>query len=119
MKEFTDENMAIVDGQLCNDMIGKICNLARDLSSFYWHLYNTGTDGNKKKYLSMIYDDICLLEVLSNIAIDSAKRRYDTNIEEEMRKIKDRPYLKTENAIIQGDAIVLKKHVIKRVCRKK
>lgn len=108
MYEFTDENMAKVDGQLCNDFIGKICNLARDLQSLYWHLYNTGTEENKQKYLSMMYDDICLLEVLSNIAIDSAKRRYDCNIEAEMKKIKSRPYLKTENAIIQGDAIVFK-----------
>ena len=108
MYEFTDENMAKVDGQLCNDFIGKICNLARDLQSLYWHLYNTGTEENKQKYLSMMYDDICLLEVLSNIAIDSAKRRYDCNIEAEMKKIKSRPYLKTENAIIQGDTIVFK-----------
>ena len=108
MYEFTDENMAKVDGQLCNDFIGKICNLARDLQSLYWHLYNVGTKENKQKYLSMMYDDICLLEVLSNIAIDSAKRRYDCNIEAEMKKIKSRPYLKTENAIIQGDTIVFK-----------
>lgn len=106
MYEFTDENMAKVDGQLCNDFIGKICNLARDLQSLYWHLYNVGTEENKQKYLSMMYDDICLLEVLSNIAIDSAKRRYDCNIEAEMKKIKSRPYLKTENAIIQGDIVV-------------
>lgn len=106
MYEFTDENMAKVDGQLCNDFIGKICNLARDLQSLYWHLYNVGTEENKQKYLSMMYDDICLLEVLSNIAIDSAKRRYDCNIEAEMKKIKSRPYLKTENAIIQGDTII-------------
>lgn len=104
--EFTNDNMAKVDGQLCNDMIGKICNLARDLHSLYWHLYNTGIRENKRKYLSMMYDDICLLEVLSNIAIDSAKRRYDCNIEAEIKKIKSRPYLKTENAIIQGDTIV-------------
>ena len=108
MYEFTDENMAKVDGQLCNDFIGKICNLARDLQSLYWHLCNTGTEENKQKYLPMMYDDICLLEVLSNIAIDSAKRRYDCNIETEMKKIKSRPYLKTENAIIQGDTIVFK-----------
>ncbi len=104
--QYTDENMAKVDGQLCNDFIGKICNLARDLQSLYWHLYNTGTEENKQKYLSMMYDDICLLEVLSNIAIDSAKRRYDCNVEAEMKKIKSRPYLKTESAIIQGDTIV-------------
>lgn len=106
MYEFTNENMAKVDGQLCNDMIGKICNLARDLQSMYWHLYNIGTEENKQKYLPMMYDDICILEVLSNIAIDSAKRRYDCNIETEMKKIKSRPYLNTENAIIQGDTIV-------------
>ena len=106
IKEFTDENMAKTDSQLCNDFIGKICNLARDLQSLYWHLYNVGTEDNKQKYLSVMYDDICLLEVLSNIAIDSAKRRYDCNIEAEMKKIKSRSYLKTENAIIQGDTIV-------------
>ena len=67
---------------------------------------NTGTKENKQKYLPMIYDDICLLEVLSNISIDSAKRTYDTNIETEIKKIRSRPYLKTENAIIEGDTIV-------------
>ncbi len=95
-----------IDNQLCNDMIGKICNLARDLSSLYWHLYNTGTETNNQEYLPMIYDDICLLEVLSNIAIDSAKRRYDCNIEAEMKKIKARPYMTSQGAIIKDDTIV-------------
>lgn len=104
--EFTNENMAKVDGQLCNDFIGKICNLARDLQAMYWHLYNRGTEENMQEYLPVMYDDICLLEVLSNIAIDSAKRRYDCNIEAEMKKIKSRPYLKMENVIIQGNSIV-------------
>ncbi|MEY8432948.1 hypothetical protein AALC75_20985 [Lachnospiraceae bacterium 48-42] len=103
---FTNENMAKIDNQLCNDMIGKICNLARDLSSLYWHLYNTGTEDNKEKYLPMIYDDICLLEVLSNIAIDSAKRRYDCNIEAEMKKIKARLYMTSQGAIIKDDKII-------------
>lgn len=104
--EYTDEEMAKVDGQLCNDFIGKICNLARDLQALYWHLYNTGTEENKKKYLSMIYDDICILEVLSNVAIDSAKRRYDCNIATEIRRIKSRPYMKAEGAIIKNDTVV-------------
>lgn len=104
--EYTNEKMAKVDGQLCNDMVGRVCNLARDLSSFYWHLYNTGTEENKRKYLSMIYDDISMLEVLSNIAIDSAKRTYDTNIEKEMARIKDMPYMTSQGAIVQNDSIV-------------
>lgn len=104
--EFTNEKMAKVDGQLCNDMVGRVCNLARDLSSFYWHLYNTGTEENKQEYLPMIYDDICLLEVLSNISIDSAKRTYSCNIEKEMARIKDRPYMTSQGVIIQNDSIV-------------
>lgn len=106
--EYTNENLAKVDGQLCNDMIGKICNLARDLSSFYWHLCNSGTEENKQKYLPMIYDDITLLEVLSNIAIDSAKRQYDCNIEAEIKKIKSRPYMTSQGAVIQNDKIIFK-----------
>ncbi len=103
---YTNEDMAKVDGKLCNDFIGKICNLARDLQALYWHLYNTGTEDNKQKYLSMIYDDICLLEVLSNIAIDSAKRQYPCNIAKEMKKIKTRPYMTSQGAIIQDDTVV-------------
>lgn len=106
--EYTNENLAKVDGQLCNDMIGKICNLARDLSSFYWHLCNSGTEKNKQKYLPMIYDDITLIEVLSNISIDSAKRTYSCNIEKEMARIKDRPYMKAEGAIIRDNTIIFK-----------
>ena len=112
--EFTEENMAKVDGQLCNDTIGKICNLARDLSSFYFHLCNTGTKENKQKYLTMIYDDICLLEVLSNIAIDSAKRQYDCNIEAEIKKIKSRPYMTSQGAVIQNDKIIFKETQYKK-----
>ena len=107
MMEYTEENMATVDGQLCNDFIGKICNLARDLQCLYWHLYNTGTEVNKKKYLNMIYDDICILEVLSNIAIDSAKRRYDVNIASEIKRMKNRPYMKVEGAIISDEKILI------------
>ena len=106
--EFTNENMAKIDGKLCNDRVGKICNLARDLSSFYWHLFNNGSAENKEKYLPMIYDDISILEVLSNIAIDSAKRQYDTNIEAEIKKIKTRPYMTSQGAVIKNDTIVFK-----------
>lgn len=112
--EYTEENMATVDGQLCNDFIGKVCNLARDLQGFYWHLFNTGTEENKKKYLGMIYSDICLLEVLSNIAIDSAKRRYDINIASEIKLLKERPYMKIKGAIIANETLMIKRERYKR-----
>lgn len=112
--EFTNEKMAKVDGQLCNDMVGRVCNLARDLHSLYWHLYNTGTEENKQEYLPMIYDDISMLEVLSNIAIDSAKRTYSCNVGKEMARIKGRPYMNVEGAIIRDDTIVFKEERYKK-----
>lgn len=105
MYEYTNEYMATVDGQLANDNIGKICNLARDLHCMYWHLKNTGTEEQKEKYLSMIYDDICILEVLSNVAIDSAKRQYPVNIAHEINRIRSRSYMTEQGAIIKDGTI--------------
>ena len=114
LMEYTNENMAKVDGQLCNDFIGKICNYARDLQCFYWHLKKTGSSENQEKYLEMIYDDICILEVLSNIAIDSAKRRYDVHIESELLKLKERPYIVDKGAIVQDTSISFVEHRYKK-----
>ena len=104
--DFNNENMAKVDAKLANDLIGQICNLARDLQSLYWHLYNTGTQENKQKYLPMIYDDLCMFETLSNIAIDSTKRQYDCDIKLETKKIQSRPYMKAEGAIIKEESVI-------------
>lgn len=104
-KKYTNENMAIVDGKLQNDLIGKICNYARDLQSLYWHLYNAGELKDKEKYLPQIYDDICVLEVLSNIAIDNAKRMYPISVFSELNSLKKRDYLKKEGIFIEGEAI--------------
>lgn len=107
-KHYTDEEMAMIDGKLANDFIGKICNLARDLQCFYWHLYNVGTEENKKKYLPQIYDDICILAIASNIAIDSAKRRYKgVNLATEISEIRKRPYLQAEGVVLRDDGTLL------------
>lgn len=104
--KYQKETLARVDAQLCNDFIGRVCNLGRDLQSFYWHIYNTGNEV-QKGYLKQIYDDICICEVLSNIAIDSAKREYNLNIASEIRAIKGRRYLNVEGAIIRDDKILI------------
>lgn len=107
-KFYTDKEMASIDGKLANDLIGKICNLARDLQCFYWHLYNTGSTQNKEKYLSQIYDDICILAVLSGVQIDSAKRKYNgVVVLSELREIKKRPYLQAEGAVLCDDGTLL------------
>lgn len=104
--KYTKDSLAGVDTQLCNDYIGRVCNLGRDLQAFFWHIYNSGTE-RQKKYLPQIYDDICICEVLSNIAIDSAKRRYNLNLAQEISYIKQRPYLRIDGAIIVDDSILI------------
>ena len=54
----------------------------------------------------MIYDDLCILEVLSNIAIDSAKRRYGVNIASELKGNQKSSYIVEEGAIIHDTAIL-------------
>ena len=104
--KYGKDALANTDTQLCNDYIGRVCNLGRDLQAFFWHIYNSGTE-RQKKYLPDIYDDICICEVLSNIAIDSAKRRYNLNIAQEISHIKTRPYLRMDGAIIVNENILI------------
>ena len=106
-KPFTSQYLSETDSKLANDFIGRICNLAQDLQSYYWHIYNSGTEDQKQKYLERLYDDICILEVLSNVAIDSAKRDYpEVDIEKELYRIRNRDYLHEHGAIIKDDSII-------------
>lgn len=100
----TEESLAEIDSKLSNDYIGRIVNLAQVIQSCYWHIYNSGTD-TQKKQLRTIYDDLCILEVLSNVAIDNAKRRYAVSIKKELNRIQHRAYLTQTGAVIEGTAI--------------
>lgn len=101
--EFNNINMAKVDSDLCNPYIGKVCNMAQQLQSLYWHVFNNNND--KEELLNNIYDDICILEVLSNIAIDSAKRQYDCNIGSELARIRKRDYLINNGVVLKDKSI--------------
>lgn len=117
-KKYNQKNMAIVDAKLCNDMIGKICNLARDFQAYYWHLYNEGTE-EQKEYLPKIYDDLCILEVMSNIAIDSAKRRYNVNLASELKRLKERDYLQENGLVVKDGALKITRKRYKKSFEKK
>ena len=101
---YTEESLAEVDAKLSNDFIGRIVNLAQVIQSCYWHIYNSGTE-EQKKLLPQIYEDISILSVLSGVAIDSAKRRYAVSIQKELNRIQHREYLTKVGAVIEGIAI--------------
>ena len=70
---------ALVDNNLAHSQlaIGESSNLAQ-LALTYTYNY----DDNKFK------DYVCILSVLAQVSIDSAKRRYDIDISDEIRRIK-------------------------------
>lgn len=71
----TNEDLVILDDNSHNSWIGKICNKAQLLNSLLNH-YNTI---NFTKYNEQIIQDLGTLDIMSRIAIDSAKKTFSLN----------------------------------------
>lgn len=76
----TPEDFANMDNALVTNAIGLSSNMAQIAQSFFWD--------NVNKELS---DICCILSVVAQIAIDSAKREFNVNIGTELERIKKLP----------------------------
>ena len=79
-------NYVYIDDKVANNDIGKIINNSQLLNSYYWDTLNGKNRENKEK-LPEIFREICKLAVLSNIEIDSAKRTFLCDVDEEQKKV--------------------------------
>lgn len=77
IKSFSKENqpLAELDHNTSENKIGQIVNLSQKLNSKLWDKINT-KNANQEE-IDAIYNDICILAVLSGIEIDKAKRAYE------------------------------------------
>ena len=82
---YTAEQKADLDIKTSVNKIGDIINLSQELQTYMWNQLNHGAT---YKDIETIYFDICQLAVLSNVAIDAAKKEFDVKIEVELNKIK-------------------------------
>lgn len=75
----TPEDFALVDNNLATSQrtIGESSNLAQICLTYTYNF-------DDKKY----YDYVCILAVLAQVAIDSAKRSFDVSVESEIERIK-------------------------------
>ena len=75
----TIENFALVDNNLAkaSRVIGESSNLAQIALTYTYNF-------DDQKY----YDYVCILSVLAQVAIDSAKRRFDIDLISEVKRIK-------------------------------
>ena len=84
---YTAEQKADLDIKTSVNKIGDIINLSQELQTHMWHQLNHGAE---YKDIEEVYFDICQLAVLSNLAIDAAKKEFDITIADELRKLKEK-----------------------------
>lgn len=78
------EDQITLDQSLHSDFIGKICNKAQLLNSYYSHRMSNNAS---KEELEVIYNAISQLSSLSQVAIDLAKKSFDNiDFNKELRK---------------------------------
>lgn len=82
---YTDEDKAILDTATCSDLIGKIINCSQIINSRIWEAVKNG-DEEKAKSLYVVTSQ---LDVMSNLAIDSAKREFNCDLEKEFKLIEE------------------------------
>lgn len=90
---------ADLDVKTSVNLIGEIINCAQILNSIYWDskLKNTMS----KEQLNELYVDICQLNVMSCIEIDKAKKEFLIDNKKELKKIKNRHYIKDDKKVVK------------------
>lgn len=87
----TSKNLSDVDVECSVSKIGEVINLVQALNSVYW---DSIKKGKKHKDLEELYKDICQLNSLSCIEIDRCKKTSIVNTAKELKKIREKGYLK-------------------------
>lgn len=94
---YTNEQKSDLDYKTSENKIGEIVNLSQELNTLMWDFINKSKKHLKDCYddIKDIYHDICILNVLSCIEIDKAKKEFDISSGTEIREIKDKWLKKT------------------------
>ena len=86
-RRYCAEDIFDLDVKTSSNRIGEIVNLSQELNTKLWDILN---HGGKMAEIEAIYEDICKLNVLSNIEIDKAKREYCVDSVAELKRIRER-----------------------------
>lgn len=94
---FTNEQKSDLDYKTSENKIGEIVNLSQELNTLMWDFVNKSKKSLKDCYgdIKEIYHDICILNVLSCIEIDKAKKEFDISSATEIKEIKEKWSQKT------------------------
>lgn len=93
-RHYTKEDMADLDIKTGVNKIGEIVNLSQELNTLMWDMVNSGASLDDVREL---YCDVAILDVLSNLEIDSAKKEVPTDNTKELKKLKQKYERRTED----------------------
>ena len=86
--EDSPEGKAALDHEISQNKIGDIINLSQHLNTLYWH--NTVNSPTETEANKELYNDICILAVLSGMEIDKAKRNYNVATDSVLKRLKSK-----------------------------
>lgn len=87
---YTNLDKADLDYRTSENKIGEIVNLSQELNTLMWDVINKSGKSVSDAYedIKEIYHDICILNVLSCVEIDKAKKEFDISSTTEINEIK-------------------------------
>lgn len=89
---YTNRQKSDLDYRTSENKIGEIVNLSQELNTLMWDYINKSGKPLTDCYedIREIYYDICILNVLSCVEIDKAKKEFDISSGKEIREIKEK-----------------------------
>lgn len=84
---YTPEQLCDLDVKTSVNKIGEIVNLSQVLNSMYWDKLHHGATHEE---LHELYCDVATLDVMSNLAIDAAKKEFAIDITQELNLIRNK-----------------------------
>ncbi len=101
---YTNSEKADLDYKTSENKIGEIVNLSQELNTIMWNYVNKIKKPLRECFddIKDIYYDICILNVLSCLEIDKAKKEFDISAEKEINDIKKKWSVKTfDNKVVK------------------
>lgn len=86
-RKYTCDEQADLDIKTSNNLIGDIINLSQELNTRIWDKVNRG---GSYEDIKEIYLDVCILNVASNLEIDSAKKEFNINNSKELMRLREK-----------------------------
>lgn len=93
-RSYTSAQKTDLDIKTSENMIGEIINLSQELNSLLWDKLNSGATFNE---VAEIYYDTSMLDVMSGIEIDKAKKEFVVNNRDEYKRLKAKYERRDEN----------------------